>query len=79
MYIDKDLNDSEVKEAMTDFENVLYNLVVANLIEQPNDQNIDLLQTIIDKEFNVLSEENKNMLAKLNGKLKGHKTKTLRI
>ena len=79
MYIDKDLNDSEVKEAMTDFENILYNLVVANLIEQPNDQNIDLLQTIIDKEFNVLSEENKNMLAKLNGKLKGHKTKTLRI
>ena len=79
MHIDKDLNDSEVREAMADFEKTLYNLVVTNLIEDKNGVNVDLLQTIIDNEYNTLSEENKNLLARLNAELKDKKVKTLKI
>ena len=79
MHIDKDLNDLEVREAMADFEKTLYNLVVTNLIEDKNGVNVDLLQTIIDNEYDTLSEENKNLLAKLNADLKDKKVKTLKI
>ena len=78
LYIDKDLNDSEVKEAMIDFENRLYNLVLYNLINLDN-QDIDLIQKIIDNEYEILTEENKNSLENLNENLKDRGAKTLRI
>ena len=45
----------------------------------PRFKNIDLIQKIIDNEYEILTEENKNSLENLNENLKDRGAKTLRI